>query len=144
MSLFEVIRVDHLGPLSYDMKTKGNKESRTYLLLYARNLSRAVHLELLPTLETQDFIRSLKGFKACCGRPRRIYSDNGGIFVAAAKWLQMTMHNTKFNNFLACDKISWQFNLSHAPWSGRQFDRLVGLVKRVLHKTVGQVMRSNP
>lgn len=110
----------------------------TYLLLCTCSLSRAVHLELLPTLETQEFIRSLKQFVARRGRPRKIYSDNGGTFVGAARWLQITMHDEKFNNFLASNEIRWQFNLSRAPWWGGQFERLVGLVKRALHKTIGR------
>ena len=135
---FEVIGVDYVGPLCYKTKGKRKKEGKAYLLLCTCSLSRAVHLELLPTLETQEFIRSLKQFVARRGRPRKIYSDNGGTFVGAARWLQITMHDEKFNDFLASNEIRWQFNLSRAPWWGGQFERLVGLVKRALHKTIGR------
>ena len=33
--------------------------------------------------------------------------------------------------------ITWQLNLSRAPWWGGQFERLVGLVKRALYKSMG-------
>ena len=135
---FEVIGVDYAGPLSYKAKGKSKKEDNAYLLLYTCSLSRAVYLEILPTLETQEFIRSLREFVARWGRPRKIYSDNGGTFVGAAKWLRIIMHDEKFNDFFVGNEILWQFNLSPAPWWGGKFERLVGLVKRALHKTIGR------
>ena len=38
---------------------------------------------------------------------------------------------------MANEKIHWQFNFSRAPWWGGQFERLVGLVKRTLYKSIG-------
>ena len=48
------------------------------------------------------------------------------------------MHDEKFNEFFASNEIRWQFNLTRAPWWGGQFERLVGLVKRALNKTIGR------
>ena len=67
-----------------------------------------------------------------------IYSDNGGTFVGAAKWLHQVMRDERFNNYLDKQEIKWQFNLSHAPWWGGQFERMVGLVKSAMYKTIGQ------
>ena len=39
-------------------------------------------------------------------------------------------------NFLAHQLIKPQFNLSKAPWWGGQFERMVGLVKQSLYKTL--------
>ena len=71
------------------------------------------------------------------GRPDKIYSDNGKTFVAAAKWLSAAQRNESLQNLLAEKEIQWQFNLSRAPWWGGQFERLIGLVKRALQKTIG-------
>ena len=65
-------------------------------------------------------------------------SDNGKTFVAAAKWLSKVRKDEKFNDFLAKQSITSQFNLSRAPWWGRQFERLIGLMKAAFYKTVGQ------
>lgn len=43
----------------------------------------------------------------------------------------------KFQDWLARQGIKWQFNLSRAPWWGGQFERLVGLLKQSLYKTIG-------
>jgi hypothetical protein len=53
-------------------------------------------LELLPDLTTTEFIHSLKKFIARRGRLRKIYSDNGKTFVAAATWLRKVMKESVF------------------------------------------------
>jgi hypothetical protein len=132
---FEVVGVDFAGPIRY--RRKKTQEGKSYLVLFACSLSRALHLELLLSLETAEFLGALKRFIARRGRPTKIYSDNGKTFVAAAKWLKKIMQDEQLHDFLADKRISWQFNLSRAPWWGGQFERLVGLFKRSFYKTIG-------
>ena len=80
---FEVIGTDFAGPIKYKQRKKG--EEKAYLVIFTFSLSRAVHLELLSSLETSNFITCLKRLIARRGRPRVIYSDNGGTFIKAAK-----------------------------------------------------------
>ena len=47
------------------------------------------------------------------------------------------MSDEKIQDFLASQQIKWKFNLSRAPWWGGKFERMVGLVKAALSKTVG-------
>ena len=47
------------------------------------------------------------------------------------------MSDEKVHDYLAKHRIMWQFNLSRAPWWGGQFERLIGLVKRALYKSIG-------
>ena len=44
----------------------------------------------------------------------------------------------RFHFFLSKISIQWQINLSRAPCWGGQFERLVGLMKSMFYKTVGQ------
>ncbi|XP_028411542.1 uncharacterized protein LOC114534187 [Dendronephthya gigantea] len=94
-------------------------------------------MDLLPSLELTEFILSLKRFIARRGRPERIYSDNGGTFIGAAKWMKAVWEDERIQNFLSINQITWQFNLSRAPWWGGQFERMIGLVKGALNKTIG-------
>jgi hypothetical protein len=132
---FQAIGVDFAGPLKYKKSNKA--EGKAYIVLYACSLTRAIYVELLPTLRAQEFLSSLKRFIARKGRPQKIFSDNGKTFVAAEKWLKTVQKDEKLQNFLAVTEIHWQFNLSRAPWWGGQFERLIGLVKRALYKTIG-------
>ena len=68
----------------------------------------------------------------------KVYSDNGKTFVAAAKWLKRARTDERLNSFLSEHASQWQFNLSRAPWWGGQFERLIGLMKSMFYKTVGQ------
>ena len=131
---FQVIGVDYAGPIKY--KRRGRAEDKAYIVLYACSLCRALYLDLVPSLETREFILSLKKLIARKGRPQIIYSDNGSTFVGAARWLRKAMCDEKFNKFLAENGSMWKFNLSRAPWWGGQFERMVGLVKNALNKTI--------
>ena len=79
---FQVLGVDYAGPIPYKISTK--RSGKAHILLFACSLTRAIHLELL---NNQGFVKSLKRFIARCGRPQKIYSDNGKRFVAAARSL---------------------------------------------------------
>lgn len=89
-------------------------------------------------METCEFLLKLKGLVARRGRLRRIYCDNRLTFVGAASWMEQVRSYERLNDFLTRQGISWQFNLSRAPWWGGQFERMVGLVKGALRKSVGQ------
>ena len=132
---FQVIGVDFAGPIRYTSRAK--TESKAYLVLYACSLTRAVHLDLSKSLETSEFIASLKRFIAQRGRPEMIYSDNGSTFKAAEKWLLQVQKEERFHEILADLAIKWRFNLSRAPWWGGQFERLIGLFKGAFYKTIG-------
>ena len=70
---FEVLVLDFASPIAYKLSPK--KEGKAYILLFARSLIRAIHLQLVPNQTAEEFIRSLKQFMG--GRPKKTYSDNG-------------------------------------------------------------------
>ena len=131
---FQVIGTDFAGPLTYRYK---NNCKKCYILLFSCSLIRAVHLVLLPNQTTEEFIKALKGFVARRARPEVMYSDNAKSFIAAKKWIKRVSEDDKLNEYLGQQTISWRFNLSRAPWWGGQFERLIGMVKGCLYKTVG-------
>ena len=133
---FQVVGVDYAGPISYKASSK-RETGKAYILLFACSLTRAIHLELLSDQTTEGFIKSFKRFIAGRGRPQKVYSDNGRSFVAAARWLRGIMRDEKMHDYLSRNHMTWQFNLSRAPWWGGQFERLVGLVKQALYKSIG-------
>ena len=76
----QVVGVDFAGPIYYQSKVK--RATKAYLALYECSLTRAVHLDLLKSMEASEFIASLKRFIARRGRPQQIYSDNDSTFKA--------------------------------------------------------------
>ena len=50
----------------------------------------------------------------------------------------------RLQNYPFTNQIKWQFNLNRAPWWGGQFEKMIGLVKSALNKTIGNgVLRWN-
>ena len=85
--------VDHFGPLLV-------KESRStvkrYGCLFTCLMTRAVHLEVAHSLETDSFIIALRRMMARRGKPRNISSDNGTNFVGAEQELNECLHRPRF------------------------------------------------
>ena len=137
---FQVIGKDYAGPIYY--RTKSKKKSKAYILLVSCNLSRAVYLELTPNLTTNEFIKCFKPLTARRGRSNTVYSENAKTFQAAAKSLKQVIKTEDVNKFLTKENIKWKFNLPRAPWWGGHFERLIGLTKQSLFKSLGKTSLS--
>ena len=133
---FQVTGVDFAGPILYRRKKK--MQSKCYVVLYTCTTTRAVSLQLLPDLTAEEFQHSLKLFIAKRGTPERLVSDNGKTFVATGKWIKKLKKNPNLTNYLGKSQIVWQFNLSRAAWWGGFFERLIGIMKRTLNRTIGK------
>ena len=137
---FQVIAIDFAGPLRH--RISGQKEGKAYVPLYACSLTRGVYLDLLPNLETDECLRKMKMFIAWRRRPELIYSNNGRTFVGVSRWIRAVMKEERLQNYLSVNQIKWQFNLSRVPWWGGQFERIIGLVKSALEKSICSGMLS--
>jgi len=102
---------------------------------------RAVHLELVEDMSTEEFLLCLHRFIARRGAPRLILSDNAKQFKAASTLLEKAWRNVttdkRLNEFVSNQGIQWKFIVELAPWMGGFNERLVGLTKRALQKTIG-------
>ena len=79
---FSRVRVDFAGPMYVrDIFAKGGGMNKVYIALFTCATSRAVHLELLPSLTAESFIKALARFKGRRGTPTLIVSDNGKTFL---------------------------------------------------------------
>ncbi|XP_044174315.1 uncharacterized protein LOC122957942 [Acropora millepora] len=111
---FTSIGVDFAGPVYVkDIYHKSADMNKAYIVLYTCASSRAVHLDLVPRLTTEVFVRSFKRFIARRGVPNLVVSDNGSTFKGEA-----------LKKLLAEHRIEWKFNVALAPWWGGFFERL--------------------
>ena len=131
---FQVVGVDYAGPIYYRSKIKAIWKS--YILLFSCSVSRAIHLELVPNLTTQVFIKSMKSLTGRRASPKIVYSDNAKTFQAGANRLTRINKDEKFHSFLSNEIIAWKFNLSKASWWVGRFERLIGLTKQTLYITI--------
>ena len=118
---------DYLGPLNVKpiYNEENNELFKAYIVLYTCASTRAIILEVVNSLDSINFIQSLRRFKARRGCPNLIISDNGSSF---------TSDLTK--KYVAENLIDWQHNPACASWWGGQYERLVGCVKRCLKKSL--------
>eukprot|EP00795_Rhopilema_esculentum_P005673 gene5673-10913_t len=110
---FTNVAVDFAGPLYVkDIYTKTDRMNKCYIALFSCANTRAIHLELVPDLFAETFIRALKRFTARRGLSKLIVSDNGKTFLD--KNVQMYAQNMN---------IRWIFNVPTASWWGGWFKK---------------------
>ncbi|XP_068670957.1 uncharacterized protein [Montipora foliosa] len=121
---FSRVGVDFAGPMYVrDIFAKGGGMNKVYIALFTCATSRAVHLELVPSLTAESFIKALARFKGRRGTPTLIVSDNGKTFK-----------DSRVQAYCQRDGTKWRFNVEAAPWWGGFFERLVKSVKLSLKK----------
>ena len=128
---FSKVRVDFAWPLY--IKSNGSMV-KTYIALFTCCITRAVHLELVETLNSSTFINCLRRFSARRGAPSLLVTDNAKNFKASAKFVRMLFKNESVQNHFSSKGITWRFNLECAAWFGGLFERMIGAVKRCLKK----------
>ena len=141
---FTYTGVDYFGPLF--IKTKAESQ-KVWVCLFTCLVTRAVHLELIQNMSTEQFILGFRRFLSRHGKPREIVSDNASQFKLASEtfdrlWEQVLSQNDVLS-YAANEGIKWKFIVELAPWMGGFYERLVGLVKRTLKKAIGKASLTN-
>ena len=136
---FTICGADFAGPVLY--RSENNERRKSYILLFVCAATRAVHLELVPDLTTQEFLLSLKKFLNRFTHVAKIISDNGLTFVRAAKELKIMYGHAKapsVKQHLSNSEIIWEFITPLAPQMGGWWERMVQTVKRPLRRILGK------
>ena len=108
---FTYTGVDYASPLHIRSK----EASKVWICLFTCCVTRAIHLELVTDMSTDSFIRCLKRFAARRGMPKKILSDNGKSFKAAAVFLERVFKDRTMVDHLATVGTEWLFNIEKAP-----------------------------
>ena len=97
--------------------------------------TRAVHLEIVPSLDTSSCVMGIERFIARRGTPSTLWSDNGTNFVGAEKELLACIKSWKgmAPTIFAHKGVAWKFNPPGASHHGGSWERHVRSVKRVLY-----------
>ena len=135
---FSAVGVDCFGPF---LVKRGRKEVKWYGVIYTCLAVRAIHLEVLYTMDTDSFINSLRRFIARRGTPEIIRSDNGTNFVAGNKELNQAIsewNNERINDFLLQRHVKWVFNPPSASHHGGCWERCIRTVRKVLNALLNE------
>ena len=109
---FSYTGVDFTGPL-YVKGNEGN--GKVWVCLFTCCSTRALHLEVVPDLTTEAFMRCFRRFTTRKGKPCKIISDNAKTFMSAKKVITGILSDSTAKGFHERFHSQWQFNLERAP-----------------------------
>ena len=129
---FTNVGVDYFGPI---IVIRGRTELKRYGCLFTCLVTRAVHLEVANSLDTDAFLNALQRFIARRGKPQLIRSDNGTNFVGAKVELAKAIqgwNQARINDYLLQKDIKWLFNPPGASHMGGVWERQICTVRAIL------------
>jgi hypothetical protein len=138
---FTYVGLDYLGPLY--IKENG-ETTKVWVCLFTCLAVRAIHLELVREMSTEQFLLCLRRFIGRHGQPKQLISDNASQLKLADTTLKELYANEpdtddSLHSYMSANNIEWRFITEFAPWMGGYYERLVGLVKRSLRKSLGKL-----
>ena len=130
--------LDYFGPL-YIRDNSGSR--KVWVCLFTCLVVRAVHLELIRDMTSEQFLLCMRRFIAQHGTPHSFISDNASQFklaknVITKAWIEVEK-DTEVQDYVSQKGIEWHFIKEMSPWMGGCYERMVGLAKRALRKTLG-------
>ena len=122
---FTYTGLDCFGPF---IVKRARSEIKRYCCLFTCFTTRAIHLELLDSLDTDSFLNAFRRFICRRGTPLKLWSDNGTNFVGGHREMIRACSNQL--------GIEWKFHPPHASHFGGVWERLIRTVRKVLTAVV--------
>lgn len=128
---FTYVGLDVFGPWCVTTRrTRGGQaESKRWAIMFCCMSSRAVHVEVIESMDTSSCINALRRFFALRGPAKQLRSDCGSNFIGACKELGM---DKKVQRYLSEQGCSWEFNPPHSSHMGGSWERMIGIARRIL------------
>ncbi|XP_071794595.1 uncharacterized protein [Asterias amurensis] len=129
---FSYVGVDCFGPF---MVKQGRSLVKRYGCIFTCLVVRAVHIEVLHSLDADSFINGLQRFMCRRGQPEEMRSDNGSNFVGAERELRESMENWNkhINEYLLQKGVRWLFNPPTASHMGGAWERQIRTTRKLMN-----------
>ena len=141
---FTNVGIDYFGPF---FVTNGRKSEKRYGVIFTCLTSRAIHLEMAHSLDTNSCINALRRFIARRGQVKKMRSDNGTNFVGAEKELKEEIRKWNqqvISKAMLQHEVQWIFNPPLASHFGGAWEREIRSIRNVLNGVLNmQPMRLN-
>ena len=139
---FDISGIDFAGPITVRaFRARGKIGMKSYITVIVCMTTKAVHLELVFSLNSESLIMALKRFIARRGRCSHLHSDNGRNFVGCDRamketrsLLKETVENEEVRSYLLRNIISWTFIPPQSPHFGGIWEAGVKSVKYHLNR----------
>ena len=131
--------VDYFGPF---FVKRGRVSVKRYGVIFTCLVSRAVHIEVAYSLDTDSCICAIRRFIARRGTVKIIYSDNGTNLVGAQRELKEELKRWTREGFQnRLPSITWKFNPPQGSHFGGTWERLIRSVRKILYSMMQQQLR---
>lgn len=137
---FQNVGVDYAGPIfSASRQGRGCRLIKVYIVIFVCFSTKAIHLELVGDLTSNNYLQALRRFISRRGKPLNIYSDNGSTFVGACKELSDFLNREcdSIPESMAHDGIKTHFIPAYAPNFGGLWEAGVKSTKFHLNRVLG-------
>lgn len=124
---------DLFGPF-YVSKGRGKMQEKRYGVIFTCLTSRATHIEITPSLDTNSFINAMRRFICRRGTPKLIRSDNGTNLTSAEKELKQCSdewNRLRIDDFCKKQHINWIFQPPNASHFGGVFERQIRTIRKI-------------
>ncbi len=135
---FTHVGVDYFGPLEIK---RGRSIVKRYGVIFTCLTSRAIHLEVAHSLDTNSCIHAFRRFIARRGPVSELRSDNGTNFVSTEKELKEALKSWNMQQIeqsLLQKGVKWTFNPPHGAHYGGIWERLIRMVKTVFRSVTSE------
>lgn len=130
--------IDYFGPLHVK---RGRGTAKRYGCIFVCMTTRAIHLELAQSLETDAFIMVLRRFLNTRGDVKELRSDNGTNFVGAERELRASIkewNHKQIEEELQQRDCKWVFHPPGASHMSGVWERLIRSAKRAMKAILGE------
>lgn len=125
--------MDMFGP--FEIK-RGRSMVKRYGLIFTCLATRAIHLEILHSADTDSCLNALRRFLCRRGAVSTIQSDNGSNFVGWESTLREALrawNDSDIPAWLAQRGITWKFNPPAASHFGSVWESMIRVVRKVMN-----------
>ena len=143
MPAFTYVAIDYFGPLYVKQRRSHVKR---YGCIFVCNTTRAVHMEVAHSLDTDSFLCCMQRFINRRGTPQKCFSDNGTNLSAGERELRECINDwnqRKINKELQKRCIEWHFNTPTASHMGGAWERIIRSTRSILRKILREQIVSD-
>ena len=131
---FTNIGIDYFGPIPVAFRRSREKR---YGCIFTCMATRAVHIEIAHTLNTDSFLGAFQRFIARRGKPSKVFSDNGTNLVSGSKELKQCIkqwNEDQISSHMLQREIEFAFNPPTASHYGGVWERMIRSTRSILQK----------
>ena len=135
---FTNVGIDYFGPI---VVSKGRGTVKRYGVVFTCLTSRAVHLEVANSLDTDACMNALRHFICRRGQVAHIQSDNATNFIGAERELRealASLNHAQIQGALRKDGVNWRCNPPAGSHHGGVWEHVIRMVRRILSSVLQQ------